>query len=250
MRKLITVLLLLPSVVFALPEHPLTPAQRVAEEKRIQQETENNLDWHNLDPQQLDGVADDKRLLYADPNTSILISRVDRRRFGLFEAINKEGILGYEIRFHKKNIVTNRFDMRIKKTDCLKAATINVEEKLKSGMIFRFFCKNEYDSESNFYYLFHSESGGLFRLIQIHDHIKYGPKATEKNGFYSIRWKLKPGGMLNENLIMKYEIKKKKGKWDIETIDNPLDWEGDAFEVDKLPLDHKYDLPDVINWDQ
>lgn len=55
--------------------------------------------------------------------------------------------------------------------------------------------------------------------------------------------------MLDERITMKFEIQKKNGTWSIQTIDSPVEGYV-ADELDKLPLDHKYDLPDVINWDQ
>lgn len=250
MRKFIAaVSFIIPSIAFSLYPQPLTPIQRVAEEKRIQQETEHNLDWHNLHPSQLDGIADDRRALYAGPNTSILISRVGRGRFGLFEGVNKEGILGYEVRFHQRNKLTARFDTTTNKEDCLKDSTLYIEEKLGTGFTMHLSCTNKNDANIEFFYFFHKESGKLFRLLQIDGEIKSGPKTKESNGRYVMSWKLKPSPFLGENITMKFEIQKKNGKWHIQTIDSPVEGYV-ADELDKLPLDHKYDLPDVINWDQ
>lgn len=228
--------------------------ERKIEEARIAKEIEENLDWHNLAPDQLDGVADSERRLYARRNQSILLSRATRERFGTFEAFNDKNQKVNEIRFHKRNILTHRFltdDFECQ--PALFAVKIAPEYILYEAGCTQRNANRKIKHETLIPYLFDRASQGIYWLgsFSFEDNPRYTITYKNKKYNYSAIYTVDGKKQIDKRTFS--ILKNPQGEWIVKepAIDNDESGALNPVEaLPKLPLDPKYNLPNVINWDE
>jgi hypothetical protein len=248
--------LLTSAASFAQMQEPkiYSAAERTAEEARIAKEIAENLDWHNLDPKQLDGVADSERWLYGTKNQSILLSKVTRQRFGIFEAFNDKNQKGNEIRFHKKNILTHRFYTY--DVEC--EGSISAEKVASQYVLYETSCaqrkKNgKFEQADHVIYLFDYASQNLYFLdgFRMDDFAKFFIERKGNKYRYEVTYKYRGKKLVTKRTFS--ILKNSQGEWIVKepAIDNDESGALNPIEaLPKLPLDPKYNLPDVMNWDE
>src|SRR5574343_1171407 len=143
----------------------LSAAQRKSEEARINDSITANLDWHNLDPKQLEGLSDDERWLFASVNQSVLLSKKTHLSFGIFESFDEGNRPVLEIRLHKKNIIFNR--SLVGRNDC--TPSLFVKKSTPDFVLFQENCsyRSSAGGKSNTLvsaYLYHVKSNGFYWL--------------------------------------------------------------------------------------
>lgn len=245
---------LLSSTESALAQKIYDLKERKAEEIRIRKDIENKLDWRNRPRLQLDETPDADRMLIGGVNESILLRQGTGERFGLFEAFNdadKTKVI--ELRLHKKNKITGRFQVYSAEY-CDRGASVKAAEVTSKFVLYITNCISRKFGEENTPFLFDYMSRNLYMLEppQSYDaNENNGPEIKLENGIYKMRWSVKLKGEKQNTLYVRnFKISKdEKDKFTIHEL-SPVDAQIAKIQtLEKLPSKPEYDLPSfVADW--
>jgi len=222
---------------------------RQIEEERIRKDIEEKLDWRNRTKETLDDYDDEHRLLYGTLNESILLRQSTGERFGIYESFDDaKNTKTYEIRFHRKNKITERFKSGV--ISCSDPA-ISADVVTKQFVLYREVCYRN-NNPTHSLYLYDYPSHELYWLYS--DEVTYSkkPSLTLTNGVYKLRWNVNViGAKTNKVVIRNFKITKRDtGKWEAISLPPVNDEMDDITPVEKIyPLKPQYDLPAfVADW--
>lgn len=247
------ILCLLSAHSHVLADKKYTDKERQAEEARMRKKVEDNLDWHIRSPKQLDGVSDAERWLFGGLNQSILLRSATGERFGVFEAFDeKKNIKTFEIRFHTKNKITDRFLIYSSVEGCHKGIDISAEQVASQFVVYTVTCSGEEGALTS-PLLFDYASRNLYDLGFNYDQTaNKTPRFSWQNGVYKLRWKVRLWKNDVSQLIdYKFKIRKDgEGQWRVRDLPpNDQDEGSGIFAIEKLPARPEYDLPSyVADW--
>lgn len=230
-----------------------TVHERKVEEERIRHKIEERLDWKSRAPEKLDDVPDADRLLIGGLDESILLRQATGERFGLFEGFDDmAGTKIIEIRFHKKNKLTDRFPVYSADL-CDQGVDISADKVASEFVTYTTTClSKKYGPESS-PYLFDYASRNLYQLAVL-DYDPISNKAPDiklVNGIYKLHWSVRlRGASKNVLVIRNFKIRKTaNGNWEVKELPPIDDEAANILPLRKLPLRQEYDLPPyVADW--
>ena len=233
-----------PSLAVGTARKVYSMQERETEEARIRKDIEAKLDWQNRTKETLDDYDDEHRLLYSKLNESILLRSSTSERFGIYESFDQRGYKRFEIRFHKKNKVTDRF---LSGRVFCDAIALSAEKVATEYVLFREVCYRN-NNPTQTLYVFDYHSRNLYWLYS--DEVTYTkkPVATHKNGTYRVRWDVKTVGTEKNRTIVRnfFLVRTNGSNWEARRLPPINDEADDIAAEEKISVDEKYDLPAFV----